>query len=109
MLVHIQGDDVGTSYRSIADLWVIIGVSQMARPIVLSYVQTKRIYDARQQGQPSLEISPDLGITTVIAQITPTGVLFPNGEHLRWQTIEKINKPSVNFLLSHTPSTQPIQ
>ncbi len=48
----------------------------MARPIVLSYVQTKRIYDARQKGQPSLEISLDLGITTVIAQITPTGAGF---------------------------------
>src|SRR5258708_28232833 len=109
MLVHIQGDDVGTSYRSIADLWVIIGVSQMARPIVLSYVQTKRIYDARQRGQPSLEISPDLGITTVLAQITPTGVLFPNGEQLGCQSIEKINKSPVNCFLVENGDIKPIQ
>ena len=81
----------------------------MARPIVLSYVQAKRIYDARQKGQPSLDISPDLGITTVNAQITPTGVLFPNGEQLGWQSIEKINKSSVNCFLVENGDIKPIQ
>src|SRR6266567_6400 len=87
---------------------VITGASQMARPIVLSYVQTKRIYDARQKGQHFLEISPDLGITTVNAQITPTGVLFPNGEQLGWQSIEKINKSSVNCFLVENGDIKPI-
>jgi uncharacterized protein len=81
----------------------------MAWPIILSYVQTKRIIDARRRGQSSLETSPDLGITTVIAQITPTGVLFPNGEQLGWQSIEKINKSSVNCFLVENGEIRPIQ
>ena len=81
----------------------------MTRPVVLSYVQTRRISDARQKGQSFLEISPDLGLTTVIAQVTPAGVLFPGGEQLSWQSIEKINKSPVNCFLVENGEIRPIQ
>jgi uncharacterized protein len=81
----------------------------MTRPVVLSYVQTKRISDARQKGQSFLEISPDLGLTTVIAHVTPAGVLFPGGEQLSWQSIEKINKSPVNCFLVENGEIRPIQ
>ncbi|MFL5624839.1 MAG: class I SAM-dependent methyltransferase [Ktedonobacteraceae bacterium] len=68
----------------------------MTYPIILSYVQVEPILAARQKGLPSVEVSPDLGISRVNVEITAAGVSFPSGEHLDWQQIEKIKQAQTN-------------
>jgi predicted methyltransferase len=62
----------------------------MRQPIVLSYVQLEPILAARRLGQPSAEVSPDLGISRERAALSESGVSFPGGERLDWQQIKKI-------------------
>jgi predicted methyltransferase len=63
----------------------------MNRPIVLSHFQTRPVLQARWASQHRLAVSPDLGLTTVEVVIEPQGVLFPNGELLRWDVLEEIS------------------
>lgn len=58
--------------------------------IVLSHVQAAPLLAARRAGTACVLISPDLGLTTVEAQLAPDGARFPNGETLRWVDVEKI-------------------
>ena len=81
----------------------------MTYPIVLSYIQTDPLLDAKRKGQSSLEISPDLGLTSVTVTLTPEGVTFPNGTHLSWQHIEKISKAQVNCFLVEDNAIKSIQ
>src|SRR5438876_4675846 len=64
-----------------------VGVFLMALPIILSSIQIEPLLAARQKGQQNAEVSPDLGISTVTATITPEGAIFPGGEQLTWQNI----------------------
>src|ERR1700745_4311099 len=79
------------------------------QPIVLSHVQVEPLLKARQQGQTSIELSPDLGLTTVTVMLTPEGVQFPNGERLDWHSIEKISKTEVNCYVLEDDTIRPIQ
>ncbi len=82
----------------------------MSYPIVLSYVQARVLLAARQQEQTTVEVSPDLGISTVTAQVLQEGIHFPSGEHISWQQLEKIQKSDVNcFVLSMDGNIRPIQ
>lgn len=71
----------------------------MKYPIILSYVQTEPLLAAYKKGLQSVEISPDLGLSTVTVQITADGVLFPSGELVNWHNIEKIKKASSNCFM----------
>lgn len=71
----------------------------MRYPIILSYVQTEPLLAAYKKGLQSVEISPDLGLSTVTVQITADGVLFPSGELVNWHNIEKIKKASSNCFM----------
>jgi predicted methyltransferase len=64
----------------------------MESPIVLSHVQAAPLLAARRAGFTSVKISPDLGLTTVAAQIMPNHVIFPDGEKLTWADVEKITE-----------------
>jgi len=79
------------------------------QPIVLSHVQVEPLLKVRQQGQTSIELSPDLGLTTVTVMLTPEGVQFPNGERLDWHSIEKISKTEVNCYVLEDDNIRPIQ
>ncbi len=81
----------------------------MTHSIVLSYIQTDPLLDAKRKGQSSLEISPDLGLSSVIVTLTLEGVTFPNGIHLSWQHIEKISKSQVNCFLVEDNAIKSIQ
>jgi uncharacterized protein len=81
----------------------------MSQPIVLSYVQVEPLLKAKQRGQSSIVISPDLGLTTVSVMLTPEGVAFPNGERLGWQGVEKISKSEVNCFILEDNAIRPIQ
>ena len=70
--------------------------------IVLSYVQIEPLLSARSKGLPSVEVSPDLGISTVTAMLDAGGVKFPDGTKVSWHDIEKIKKGQSNcFLVEH--------
>jgi predicted methyltransferase len=74
----------------------------MTLPIILSYIQVAPLLAAKQTEQTTLEISPNLGLSTVPVTITADGVIFPNGECLSWQNIEKIHASQVNcFVVEH--------
>jgi uncharacterized protein len=81
----------------------------MMLPIIFSYVQVKPILEARQKGLPSVEVSPDLGLTMVTVSIRPEGVVFPSGEHVGWVSIEKIGKSTINCFVVEQDGARPIQ
>jgi uncharacterized protein len=82
---------------------------QITHPIILSYIQIEPLLKVRQQGQTSIELSPDLGLTTVTVMLTSEGVQFPNGERLDWHSIEKISKTEVNCYVLEDDTIRPIQ
>ena len=82
---------------------------QLTQPIILSYIQAESLLKAKQQGIASVQISPDLGLSTVIVTLTFDGVVFPNGERLDWQSIEKIGKSEVNCYILEGDTARPIQ
>src|SRR6266480_1506879 len=82
---------------------------QLTLPIILSYVQAEPLLKAKQQGIASMQISPDLGLSTVLVTLTSEGVVFPNGERLDWQSIEKISKSEVNCFILEDNATRPVQ
>jgi len=81
----------------------------MTNPIVLSYVQAETLLDARQHNQTSMEVSPDLGISTVTVHVSDTGVAFPGGIQLDWQQITKIKKETSNCFRVEDDTLSPIQ
>lgn len=81
------------------DLLSLEQVKHMAYPVVLSYIQAETLLQAQKRGQEKIEVSPDLGITQVTVQIASEGVTFPQGEHIHWQDIQKIQKAQTNCFL----------
>ena len=82
---------------------------QLTRSIILSYIQAESLLKAKQQGMASVQISPDLGLSTVIVMLTSEGVAFPSGERLDWHNVEKISKSEVNCFLLEDSTIRPIQ
>lgn len=58
--------------------------------VVLSHFQAQALLEARAQGLPQAEISPDLGRSTVTALLTAEGVRFPQGVVASWATLQAI-------------------
>ena len=81
----------------------------MRHSIVLSHFQVEPILVARQKGEQTVEVSPDLGLSTVMVRIAPEGVVFPGGEQLNWHNIEKIQKSQSNCFLVGDGSIKAIQ
>ncbi|HEX6479376.1 MAG TPA: methyltransferase domain-containing protein [Ktedonobacteraceae bacterium] len=77
--------------------------------IVLSYVQVEPLFEARRKGLDAVEISPDLGLTRVMAAITVEDVVFPGGERVDWQSLEKIRASEVNCFLVENDTVRSIQ
>lgn len=58
--------------------------------VILTRDHLLSAFDARDEGRSSVELSPDLGITRVVARIAPEGVVFPNSELLNWAQAEAV-------------------
>jgi len=82
---------------------------QLTQPIILSYVQAESLLKAKQQGKAFIEISPDLGLSTVLATLTSEGISFPSGERLDWQGLGKMSKSEVNCFILEGDTYRPIQ
>jgi predicted methyltransferase len=63
----------------------------MRHSIVLSHYQTRTLYNKFAAGESSLEVSTDLGLSSVGVVLSKEGVRFPEGELLAWQGVETIN------------------
>jgi predicted methyltransferase len=71
-------------------------------PVVFSYVQAQTLLDARKQGRTTVEVSLDLGISSVTVEMTNEGVLFPQGALLHWADVERIRRAESNcFVVAH--------
>jgi uncharacterized protein len=66
------------------------GEDEAPPAITLSHLQARALLDARQAGMATVEVSPDLGLTTVVATLDDAGVTFPGGERLPWAEVERI-------------------
>lgn len=78
-------------------------------PVILSYIQTRPLLEARKRGQASMEISPDLGMSQTNVTLHTEGIDFATGEHLDWPNIEKISQSEVNCYLIEAQGMQAIQ
>jgi len=81
----------------------------MTHPIILSYVQVEPLLLAKQKGLQSTEISPDLGLTMATVMLSAEGVVFPSGEQVTWQQIEKIKKSQTNCFVVEESQIRPVQ
>jgi predicted methyltransferase len=81
----------------------------MPYPIILSYIQAEMLLTAKRQGKAVLEVSPDLGITTVTVKLLDEDVEFPQGEQVRWSDIERIKKATTNCFIVKESGVQTIQ
>jgi predicted methyltransferase len=77
--------------------------------IVLSHFQTRPLLAARQQQQAAAQVSPDLGLTTVEAQVTADGVIFPGGERVTWEALERITETENQCFLVTPEGIESIQ
>jgi predicted methyltransferase len=80
-----------------------------AYPVVLSYIQAENLLIAHRQGKTSVEVSPDLNLSTVTVRLSDSGVAFPGGEQVSWQQVEQIRKADVNCFLVEGNEIRPIQ
>jgi len=80
-----------------------------AYPVVLSYIQAEILLTAHRQGKTSIEVSPDLNLSTVTVALSDRGVTFPGGEQVNWQQVEQIRKADVNCFVLESNEIWPIQ
>lgn len=71
----------------------------MTDAIVLSHIQTRALPPHRGAPGRRVQLSPDLGRTTVAVTVEAEGVRFPSGPLLRWAAIEEINAAENNCFL----------
>jgi predicted methyltransferase len=81
----------------------------MSDSVILSYIQAEALLTAKQQGKEALEVSPDLGLTTVTVKLLDEEVEFPQGERVRWSDIERIKKATTNCFIVKENAVQTIQ
>ncbi len=67
--------------------------------IVISHVQTQALTQHRGADTTCIDVSPDLGLTTVQTRVESTGIHFPSGEVLTWEAIDAINGSENNCFL----------
>ncbi len=78
-------------------------------PVILSHFQAGPLLSARQQGLASVEISPDLGLSSLAATLEPQGVLFPGEELLPWEELEEAADNTNNCFILENGSLRKIQ
>jgi predicted methyltransferase len=67
--------------------------------MVISHTQAETLLKSREAVGHRVEVSPDLGLSTVEVVIEAKGVEFPNGETLPWEAIEEISASPNNCFI----------
>ncbi len=78
-------------------------------PVILSYIQTRPLLEARRRGQAVVETSLDLGISNTSITLSAEGVSFATGERLDWASVEKISRSEVNCYPISAQGMQSVQ
>ena len=76
--------------------------------IVLSHYQIQPVLQLRDQTL-TVEISPDLGISTIEAELDEQGIYFPTGERLNWDAAAEIAENENGCFLIEGGQAQVIQ
>ncbi|MBC8332148.1 MAG: methyltransferase [Anaerolineae bacterium] len=76
--------------------------------IVLSHYQIQPVLQLRDQTL-TVEISPDLGISTIEAELNGQGIYFPTGERLNWDAAAEIAENENGCFLIEGGQAQVIQ
>jgi uncharacterized protein len=73
--------------------------------VVLSYLQGRKLIEARKNGQSTITLSTDLNLTESEVTLQSECVLFPAGESLDWQSIEEMssNETACYYVEANTP------
>ncbi len=77
--------------------------------MILSYIQTRPLLEARRRGQSVVETSTDLGMSSISATLSDEGVCFATGERLDWDSIEKIGESEVKCYVVSESGIEPVQ
>ncbi len=77
--------------------------------VILSYIQTRPLLEARKRGQVVVETSLDLGISNTSVMLSPEGVSFATGERLDWASVEKISQDKVKCYTISAKGMQSVQ
>jgi predicted methyltransferase len=77
--------------------------------VILSYIQTRPLLEARKHGQVVAETSLDLGISNTSVTLSPEGVSWAPGECLDWASVEKISQDKVKCYTISAQGMQPVQ
>jgi predicted methyltransferase len=77
--------------------------------VILSYIQTRPLLEARKRGQVVVETSLDLGISNSSVMLSTEGVIFATGEHLDWASVEKMSKSEAKCYIISAQGMQAIQ
>jgi predicted methyltransferase len=78
-------------------------------PVVLSHFQTRPLLEARRAGERCVEVSLDLGLTTVEALLEAGCARFPNGEVLDWEAVAEIDASENSCFLVQGGQARKIQ
>jgi predicted methyltransferase len=77
--------------------------------IVLSSYQLENLAELQADRPDSVEMSPDLGLTSVTALITDEGIRFPDGELLPWRDAAEIRDADGRCFLVDQDGIQQVQ
>jgi uncharacterized protein len=77
--------------------------------VLLSYIQTQPLLEARKRGNEVVETSLDLGRSLTSVTLSTEGASFASGECLDWASIEKISQDKVNCYIVEAEGMQPIR
>jgi len=67
-------------------------VPEPATTVVLSHFQTHALVSDFAAGGQTAELSPDLGLSTVLVALTPAGVVLPGEILVTWLSVQEIDE-----------------
>lgn len=81
----------------------------MSLPVILSFIQTRPLLEARKRGQGEVLTSLNLGMSQTNVSLNAEGVNLPDGTCLSWASLEKISQSEVNCYTVDAQGIQAIQ
>ena len=79
------------------------------KPIVLSHYQAHEVLAAKRNGMGSMEVSLDLGLSTITLSLSSGELQLLDDEILTWETIEDIDKSTSSCYVIENGTVRPIQ
>lgn len=77
--------------------------------MIVSYIQTRPLLEARKRGLERVDVSPDLGISCSSARLSDAGVSFAGGAALSWEEVERISRSELACYTVDAQGVRPIQ